>query len=425
MKSAHDHPPGITLNLHPNTAANLLSHSLSALVIETLANPRQQNLPETMSRESVVTWADGTTSKVTFSEYGNLSDTGPMDPVLQRIAAETAAQREAELNTPENRQKAAEAKVAERERRRLDFHVMRAIPRCLYEGWKHLRQEATDEEIRVYTTDHKRHRFWGIKPVGMGMQDFWDENDPDVTRYDDNIAMTWANPLFPPPVTEHKDIPVIWAGRGVNPDSTPAEPPVAEAPPPVKAVKSRGRQKSPDVNPTHRVRKSKTPSPKINKKSTGKSLADKTNAGHSRLEDQMPEEQEVAPASKRPSRKKPTITPPDPQPEPATKDEVSAPPKRTRGRPASKANPAPKVDAASLPKRPRGRPAKAKPATKAKDASLPKRPRGRPPGKGKATKVQGNARVTKSSQKERRAVAPSQHKMRTRGKGSAELLQLS
>ena len=358
---------------------------------------------------------------------------GPRDPGMQsivdRMNAEKdiqTARKEAEMDTPENRQKAAESETAEKERKRIDFHFSRAMPTFLKEGWKHLREELTDDEVRVYTTDYERRRFWGIKPAGMGMYEFWEQNDPEVGRYDDNIAITWANPLIPPIVTEHdQNNPDIWAGLGVNPDSVPPEPPKANPPPPTKAAKSRRRQESPDTDPTHKIRKPKAPPPNNNKRSTRKPLAGKTDAGHPRLEAQMPEEQEVAPASKRPSRKKTILTPPDPRPEPATEDEVSAPPKRTRGRPASKANPAPKNDTSLPPKRPRGRPAKAKPATKAKDASLPKRPRGRPPGKGKATAVQGNARVTKSSQSERRAVAPSKHKMRTRGKGSAELLQLS
>ena len=198
-----------------------------------------------MSRESNVTWADGTTRKVIFSEYGSSSNAVPMNPTMQRIAAQQRAQREAEMNTPENRQKAAEAEVAERARKKHDFHFIRALPQHVKEGWKHIQGDFADEEIRVYTTDYERRRFWGIKPAGIGMLEFWELNDPEIARYDDNIAVTWADPLVPPPVTEFdEDIPVIWAGRGVNPDSTPPEPLVPEAPPPTKAAKSRKRQKA-------------------------------------------------------------------------------------------------------------------------------------------------------------------------------------
>ena len=323
------------------------------------------------------------------------------------------ARKEALVSTPQNHQKPTEAEEAERARKRLNFHALRAFPRFMEEGWKHLDSGSEDEELRVYTTDFTSRTFWGIKPVGMDMMEFWEQNDPEVRRYEDNIAVTWADPLVPPPVT-YKEYPVLWAGQGVNPDLIPAEPPIVEAPPPTKAAKPRRQKKTPEVNPTHRVRKSKTPSPKISKKGkkgTRKSLADKTDAGHSRPEAQTQEEQSTTPAPQ--------------QHDPATKAAGPSPLKRPRGRPANKANPATKPNDASTPsKRTRGRPAKAQPAAKGKDASLPKRPRGRPPGKGKATAVQGNARVTKPPQKEKRALAPSTHGMRTRGKGTAELLQL-
>ena len=193
-----------------------------------------------MSRESIVTWADGTTGKVTFSEYGSSSNAIPMNPTMQRLAAQRRAQMEAEMSTPENRQKAAEAEVAERARRKHDFHFIRAVPQHIEEGWKHIRGEFADEEIRVYTIDNERRRFWGIKPAGMGMHDFWEQNDPEIRRYNDRYAITWANPLFRPPLkTGEEGTPIEWAGQGPDPDATPSEPPVAEErPTPTKASKN-------------------------------------------------------------------------------------------------------------------------------------------------------------------------------------------
>ena len=386
-----------------------------------------------MSRESIVTWADGTTGKVTFSEYGSSSNAVPMNPTMQRIAAQVRAQKEAETSTPENRQKATEAEIAERAQKKHDFHFIRAVPQHVEEGWKHIQGESADEEIRVYTIDNERRRFWGIKPAGIGMHDFWEQNDPEVRRYDDRYAITWANPLFRPPFNSwEEDTSMEWAGQGPNPDATPSEPPVAEETPTLtKAAKPRRRQKTPELNPTNKVKKSKAPSRKTNKKSTRKSLAGETDAGPSRLEDQIPEEPIAAPATGGPSQNAKILPLPTLQREPAPKDQdqLPTPSKHPRRHAARTADPVPATSALPAPKRPRGRPPKAHTTTKNKHDSTPKRPRGRPPGKGKSTAaVQGNARVTKSSTSEkqngRRALAPSTHVMRTRGKGAAESLQL-
>ena len=364
------------------------------------------------------------------------------------------------LDDPEDRQK---AEAAEKERRWMDFHIHRAIPRALSEGWEHLRHDYTDVEIRVYTTNYKRRRFWGIKPAGIGMFDFWEQVDPDVERYDDNVAITWANPLVPPPITEYnKDISTIWAGQGRNPDSPPPEIFTAEAFPPTKATKSRRRQKTTKS------------SPKTKKKITQKSLLDNKDTGSSMLQDQL-SEVETASANAGPSRENPAVIPSKVQQPSAPQDEGRASSKRKRDHPASEVDSAlvdhtlpppkrprnrtakpndqlttpsdtqqalaPQIEApapskrkrdhpATKPcpaledphfKRPRGRPAKPKPAATSADASLPKRPRGRPPGTGKSNAVKGDARVTKPTQ---RASAPSKHKMRTRGKGAADSLQL-
>ena len=353
----------------------------------------------------------------------------PRPPEMQRLVDEINAEREIErarkeieMNTPENRQKAAEAEAAERERKRINFDFARTMNNNLDEGWKQLLGGRTDEEIRVYTTDYRRRRFWGIKPAGMDIDDFWEQNDPEVRRWNDNIAVTWADPLRPPPVTAHdEDNPDIWVGRGINPDSIPSEPPTATSPPPTKASKSRKRQKKPAVNPNHRVRKSTPPAPKISKKHPRKSSANRADARQSKVDEQLLAEAGMASASSRPSRNKTNTTPSNAQHEPEINGD--RPSKHPQGRPGSNANPTPN-DIPPPPKRPRGRPPKPKPAANNADPPPPKRPRGRPPGKGKPSPVQGNAKVTKSSQTQRRPSAPSNHKMRTRGKGTAELLQL-
>ncbi len=364
------------------------------------------------------------------SQNGGSTTLVPRPPEMQRIVDEINAEREIErarkeieMNTPEYRQKAAEAEAAERKRKIIDFHGSRAIVNQLDEGWKQLRGGTTEEEIRVYTTNYRQRRFWGIKPAGMDLFDFWEQVDPEVRRYHDNIAITWADPLRPPPVTAYdEENPDIWAGPGINPDSIPSEPPTAASPPPTKASKSRKRQKKPAVSPNHRVRKSTPPAPKINKKHPRKSSANRADARQSKVDEQLLAEAGMASASSRPSRNKTNTTSSNAQHEPVING--GRPSKHPRGRPASKPNPTPNDDIPSPPKRPRGRPPKPKPAANNADPPPPKRPPGRPPGKGKPSPVQGNAKVTKSSQKQRRPSAPSNYKMRTRGKGAAEQLQL-
>ena len=336
------------------------------------------------------------------------------------------------MNTPENRQKAAEAEAAERERKRIQFHFSRALPTYMLEGWKHIREDFADQEIRVYTEDSGLRRFWGIKPAGIGMDEFWERTDPEIRRYDDRIAITWEDPLIPPPVTAYDErIALIWAGQGRNPDSTTPEPPVAKEPTrPKVAAKPKRRPKTPDVNPTHRVRKSTTESSKVNK-NTRKFLADNAALIASGAQ-QGPTTEDVDSATSKRTRSRPVV-----KATPAAKDDVSSTPKRPRGRPVVKATPAAKDEVLPTPKRPRGRPAaNPKPTAKDQDDLPPKRPRGRPPAKANPTKrerpskqkkapaVQGNARVTKPQQPPRRPLAPSTHKMRTRREGPAELLQL-
>ena len=339
---------------------------------------------------------------------------GARNAVDEEDAVEKA-RKELEMDTLENRQKTAEDKAAERARNRFDFHATRALSRYMMEGWERLGLGQEDKEIRIYTRTYDwKHRFWGIKPIGISVEDFWEMHDPDVLRRYDAQAEC---PLDP----ENPSGPLI--GEPVKDLSSTTE----------AVAKSRKQQKATELNPTHRVRKSKAPSRKTNKKSNRKSLADETDAGPSRLEGQLPEEPTTAPTTDGPSQNEkilPSPTPPH-QSTPKDQNQLPAPSKRPRRHPAHTADPAPATSTPQAPKRPRGRPPKAHLATKIKDRSTPKRPRGRPPGKGKSTTaVQGNARITKSSspsqtkQKGRRTLAPSTHVMRTRGRGAAEPLQL-
>ena len=313
------------------------------------------------------------------------------DPTMQRMILEINAGMEArrlrELNTPEGRKKAAEkaeAELAERQR----AWGMRCCALPLH-GFKGIHDSAEDKEIKVYTRTYDlKHKFWGIKPVGMTIWEFWDIHDPEVNRYYD------ANQETPG-----------------SPETSTATPPPIDSPQRTKAaVKQRKRQKSSDINSTNRVRKSTTLSPKVNKDSI-QSLADQLDAGRSGLEQQMRELPMAVHASGRTTRKMLVDAASSTQQQ-ATINEGSAPSKLPQRRPASKAKVAAKDDAL-LSKRSRGRP-----PTKRKLS-------GEAPNQNKTPAVKGNARVTKSQQTERRRPsAPSTHRMRTRGKGPAEPLQL-
>ena len=354
------------------------------------------------SMDAPIYFVNGPISRA--KNYGGLMD---IEDDVER------ARKRLEMDTPENRQKTAEDRAAERERKKFAFHVTRALPRSIMEGWQLIREGREDEEVRVYTRTYDwKHRFWGIKPIGISMMEFWDRHDPDVLRHHDAQQEC---PLDP----ENPSGPLI--GEPVKDLASTTE----------AVAKPRKQQKKTELNPTHKVRKSKAPSRKTNKKSTRKSLADETHAGPLRLEDQIPKEPSAASNIDGPSQNEKISPPPTPQHGPAPKDQDQLPTqsRRQQRHPTRTADPVPATSTPQTPKRPRGRPPKAHPATKNKDTSTPKRPRGRPPGKGKSTTtVQGNARVTKSSssekQKGRRALAPSTHVMRTRGKGAAESLQL-
>lgn len=323
----------------------------------------------------------------------------PMTPEMEKIMLATNAHIEAErakaeaaMNTLQGRKKAAEAKLAEKKRKESNW-----LSRVIYDrgdGWKPIWGTAKDEELRIYTiVDSGEHRFWGIKPIGMGIDDFWEKYDPEVKRYEDRQQETPVNP----------DAPV---GNLIG------EPSRSLLPYKKAVVKPRKQQKPSEINSTHRVRKS-TESQKVNK-NTRRSLVDKVDAGQPGLGGLVREVAVTATAhaSGRTTRKSTAGTSSSAQQEKATKEGVSAPSKLPRGRPAAKAGVAAKDDTSSHPKRPRGRPA-------AKG-----RPIETPPKQKKTPAAKGNARVTKSSQTERRPSAPSTHRMRTRREGPAELLQL-
>lgn len=325
-----------------------------------------------------------------FRGFGHPSESPPyevsVDPTMQRMLSELNAGLEAkrlraevEMNTPAGRKKAAEVELAEMERKKSNWASRVVIDRG--NGWKPIWGTVEDEELSIYTLlDTGEHRFWGIKPIGMGIYEFWDKYDPEVRRYEDRTQETPINPDAPAG-------PLI----GESPRSLP---------PPSKAAATRKSRKPPEINPTHRVRKSTTDSSKVEPSKVDK-----------KLRKSLPQQKAptTAHSTSRPTRNKTAVPIADSQQDPATEQGTSTPSSRPRGRPAA---------------------TKQKPDANDEDALPSKRPRGRPPTKArlaeknpkqkKTTAVRGNARVTKSA----RPSAPSVHNMRTRRKGPAEILQL-
>lgn len=336
-----------------------------------------------------------------FRGFGHPRESPPyevsVDPTMQRMLLELNAGREAkrlatqaEMNTPEGRKKAAEAKLAEKKRK--ESHWLSRVIFDHGDGWKPIWGNAKNEELKIYTVlDSGEHRFWGIKPIGMSVDDFWEKYDPEVKRYEDRQQETPVNPDSPTG-------PLI------------GEPPRSLPPPSKAAAKTRKSRKSPEIDPTHRVRKSTTESSKV-----GPSKAEPTKVERSKVNKKIRKSlpQQKAPttahSTSRPTRNKTAVPIADSQQDPATEQGTSTPSSRPRGRPAA---------------------TKQKPDANDRDALPSKRPRGRPPTKArlaeknpkhkKTTAVKGNARVTKSA----RPSAPSVHNMRTRRKGPAEILQL-
>ena len=324
-------------------------------------------------------------------------NTVPLSPEMARsIEAMNAhiearrLQMEAEMNTPEGRKKAAEMKLADIERKKSNW-----FSRAFHDrgnGWKPIWGTAEDEEMRIYTLlDSDEHRFWGVKPIGMTIYDFWEKYDPEVKRYEDRQQET-----------------------PVNPDA-PAGPLIGEPPrspiPKRAAAKPVDRPKTPELKSNQRVRKSKT-QPRKSNRNTRKSLARMLDAGHPELERQSREVPTKPHVGGKLIRTKLVDKASSSQQKEAKKDEGSVNFQHPRGAPNTKTKAIGKDDTVPS-KRPRGRPPMKRKSTE------------RPPKQRKTPATKENAGVQKVQRAERlRPLAPSTHKMRTRGKGPAEPLRL-
>ena len=312
---------------------------------------------------------------------------------LEAMNAHIEAQRlqmEAEMDTPEGRKKAAEMKLAEIERKKSNW-----FSRVIHDrgnGWKPIWGTAEDQELRIYTLiDSGEHRFWGVKPIGMTIHDFWENYDPEVKRYEDRQQET-----------------------PVNPDA-PAGPLIGE--PPRRSIPKRAtakpvkRSKTPELKSNKGVRKPKTP-PRKPQQNTRKSLARMSDAGHPELERQSREVPTKPHIVGRSTRTKIADTASSSQQKEAKKDESSVNFQQPRGNPNTKTKAVGKGDTVPS-KRPRGRP------------PMERRSTERPPKQSKTPATKENAGVQKVRRAERlRPLAPSTHKMRTRAKGPAEPLRL-
>ena len=260
---------------------------------------------------------------------------------------------------------------------------------------------ATPNDVRVYTKlRNGEYKYWGIRDDDMDIEDFWAKFDPENTRYQDDNE---DNPL------------VIGSAETASPSNIPT-PRISAA-----SVLER-RQKTPQVNSQHRVRKSPSVTPQINKR-TRRSMDAKMGAGPPGLDERVPDVPESTSKSRRSVAHLATVEDSDTQ---ATRPRRSGAGKNTsakdlpvqalgkprgRGRPR-KVQPSileptcPNADlTSSTPaKRKRGRPAKAKVQPK----SLAKLDR---------PTAESNAKITKPKQRKQRSQAPSVHAMRTRAKG--------
>ena len=255
---------------------------------------------------------------------------------------------------------------------------------------------ATPNDVRVYTKlKNGEYKYWGIRDDDMDIEDFWAKFDPGNTRdQDDNED----NPLE------------LWSAE--NESASNNSTPRINA-----AAGLERRQKTPQINPQHRVRKSPSVTPQINKR-TRKSLAAKVGAGIAGLDKQVPDVPESTSKGRRSVAHLATVEKSDahatgPRRSGAAKNlPVQAQGKpRGRGRPR-KVQPSilepicPNTDlTSSTPaKRKRGRPAKTK--FQSKSSTKQDRPA-----------AESNAKITKSKQRKQRSQAPSIHAMRTRAKG--------
>lgn len=230
---------------------------------------------------------------------------------------------------------------------------------------------ATSNDVRIYTKlKNGEYKYWGIRDDDMEIEDFWAKFDPNNTRYQDDNE---DNPLD------------IGSAENVPLSNIPT--PRASA-----AIGLERRQKTPSINSQHRVRKSPSVTPQINKR-TRKSLAAKIDTGIARIDERAPQ----TGAAKTTSAKN-------------LSDQASGK-ARGRGRPR-KAQPSipepscPNTDlTSSTPaKRKRGRPAKMKVQSK----SSAKQDR---------AAAESRAKIMKPNQRKEHSQAPSTHAMRTRAKG--------
>lgn len=246
----------------------------------------------------------------------------------------------------------------------------------------------------------------------MTIEDFWTKNDPDNTRDQD--------------ITQNALVDLVPAHTEIRSNSSS---------PRIEAPFSRNSQKTPEVNPKHRVRKSATVNSPANK-CTRKSLASKINAKHPGLAEQVREISESTPRSRRSAAHLAAVERPDGQVK----------------KPGKKSNATEKTPAQSPRKQVgRGRPRTVQPVAvksvrpEAVDQRTaepgepvpsfpPKRKRGRPAKKDSSTKssrkqkrsaAENKAKITKPKKEKERSSAPSFHKKHTRARGGVDHLQLT
>ena len=319
------------------------------------------------------------TSDVVPFEFGpppKPQETAPWSPEMARSMAATIAQieaqelkRKAEMETPEGRRKAAKGAEADRaeKRRRWGSRVC-ASPLHGFIGIFDY-DSAKDKELQIYTRTYDlKHKFWGIKPAGMTVWDFWDIHDPEVTRYHHANHEIPANTEKSVPPTD-----LIQHGNS--------------------NAKSRKRQ-SVNIDLKHKVSKlakSQTKSNKNRKTSSAHKVDSRVSVLGNIRTDEIKRE---AGASSKSTRNKMAIT--------ASGSEQDS----RQAKPTGQGN-----IISPQPKKGRGHPPAKEKSTKRKSNQE------------KTSVVKGNARVTKSSRKGARPLsAPSTHQMRTRRAGPVESL---
>ena len=260
---------------------------------------------------------------------------------------------------------------------------------------------ATSNDVRIYTKlKSGEYKYWGVIEDDMDMEDFWAKFDPEDTRYQDDNE---DNPLD------------IGSAETASPSNIPT-PRIGVA----SGVER--RQKTPQRNPQHRVQKSPSVTPQINKR-TRRSLGAKEGAEIAGPDKQVRDVPESSSKSRRSVAHLATVEESDahatrPRRSGAAKNtSAKNPPVQTPGKPRGRGRPRkvqpsileptfPSTDLTSSTsaKRKRGRPAKTK--SQSKSSAKPDRPA-----------AEGKAKITKPKQRKRRSQAPSIHAMRTRAKG--------